>query len=476
MGTKRIDMRTNNFVGQGALLFVDQILIAATNWIFWLIISKFTTVSEIGEATIVYSLVLLFSTLSQLGLEYPLLKKSLSQHSSILVSALAIETIITIILIPILYYIGSTDAYHSLASSYTWITISLFVFTSMGFVARFALLGISEAKNILIWDIIGTASKFIVGLALVLMGLGAFGILVSFVLYSIVVTSATLILSLRKFGIAWHNDISWHSDTFLQIARDALVNTPAKFSRLVILSLSVVLLGFFGVSDADVGIFYMSMMISIVIASLASSISYTVIPASTSSKSDLTDNSLRIGLTFTSPLITALAVAPAYILSILGHEYTVGGSTLFMLSIGILPSIIVMNSISKFNNSSESKRIIATGSIQFIVFLVVFAIFVPVYGIFGAAVSVFAAYLASSILPLIMWSSGIARKYVVKTSLATFSGILLGYGILSVGNTNTIIVHPFIAIFASVILTTIIILLLKNTSPKEIKEILKSIR
>jgi hypothetical protein len=36
-------MKVNsNFVGQGALLFIDQTLIAATNWIFWLIISKFT--------------------------------------------------------------------------------------------------------------------------------------------------------------------------------------------------------------------------------------------------------------------------------------------------------------------------------------------------------------------------------------------------------------------------------------------------
>jgi O-antigen/teichoic acid export membrane protein len=465
-------INNNNFTGQGVLLFVDQVLIALTNWIFWLIVSKLTSASEIGQATVVYSLVLLFSTLSQLGLEYPLLKKSVSHRSSILISALAIETIITIILIPVLYYMGSTDAYHPSASIFVWMSIGLLIFTSLGFISRFALLGISDARNILIWDIIGTASKFILGLGLVSIGFGAFGILLSFLLYSAVITIATLVLAVKKFGITRHIETHWHYNTFLQLVREALVNTPAKFSRMLILSLSVVLLGFFGISDADIGIFYMAMMISIVIGSLASSISYAVLPASSLAKSDLTDSSLRIGLSLTSPLISALAVAPIYVLSILGPEYTAGGSTLFILSVGILPSIIVMNSISKFNNSNEFRKIIIIGSIQFASFLIPFMIFVPLYGILGAAISIFVAYLASSILPLI-WSNGYARRYVLNSTLATFAGIIIGYAILWGAGT---VIHPIIAIFVSVTVTTITTLLLKNTTPQEIKGILKSIR
>jgi O-antigen/teichoic acid export membrane protein len=461
----------NTFTGQGVLLFVDQILISATNWIFWLIVSKLIPPSEIGQASVVYSLVLLFSTLSQLGLEYPLLKKSVSHTSSILVSSLAIEAIITIILIPVLYYVGSTDAYHSSASSFVWISIGLLVFMSLGFVTRFALLGISDARNILMRDIIGTASKFIVGLGLISIGLGALGILLSFLIYTLVITIATLPLILRKFHITKYSDIKLHSDTFLQVFREALVNTPAKFSRFVILSLSVVLLGVFGINDGEIGIFYMATMISIVIGSLASSISYAVIPASSAAKSDLTDGSLRIGLSLTSPLISLLAVVPAYILSMLGPEYTSGGSALFILSIGILPSIIVMNSISKFNNSNESRKIIVIGCIQFVAFLIPFMILVPYYGIIGAAVSIFVAYLTSSI-PSLIWSTRPVRRYVLNSTVATFAGILVGYAILWGAST----IHPIVAIFASVSLTTVATLLFKNTTPQEIKEILKSIR
>jgi O-antigen/teichoic acid export membrane protein len=230
-------------------------------------------------------------------------------------------------------------------------------------------------------------------------------------------------------------------------------------------------LGVFGISDAQIGIFYMTMMISIVIGSLASSISYAVIPASSRAKSDLTEGSLRIGLSLTSPLISALAVMPAYILSMLGPEYTSGGSSLFILSVGILPSIIVMNSISKFNNSNESRKIIVIGCIQFAAFLIPFMVLVPLYGIFGAAVSIFVAYLTSSI-PSLIWSNGPVRRYVVNSTIATFAGILLGYAILW----GTATIHPIMVIFASVALTTITTLLFKNTTPHEIKQILKSIR
>jgi O-antigen/teichoic acid export membrane protein len=463
----------NNFTGQGVLLFVDVLLVAATNWIFWLIVSKLISASEIGQASIVYSLVLLFSTLSQLGLEYPLLKNSVSHGSSILVSSLAIEAVITIILIPVLYYVGSTDAYHWSASSFVWISMGLLVFMALAFVTRFALLGISNARGILLRDVIGVASKFILGLGLISIGFGALGILLSFLFFNVVVTILGLILVLKRFHITRYADIQWHSQTFLQLVKEALLNAPAKFSRfgMLIVSLSIVLLGIFGISDAEIGIFYMTTMISLVFGSLASSISYSVIPASSLAKSDLSDASLRIGLGLTSPLISALAVVPAYVLSMLGPEYTSGGSALFILSISILPSTIVTNSISKFNHSNEFRKIIVMGCIQFAAFLIPFMILVPIYGILGAAVSILLSYLTSSI-PSLFWSNGYARRYVVNSTIATFAGILLGYAILWGAST----IHPVMAIFASVTLTTVVTLLFKSTTPQEIKEILKSIR
>src|ERR671925_1699526 len=102
-------LTTNKFIGQGILLFIDQIAISVTNWLYWLIISRLVSTSEIGEATSVYSLVLLISTISQIGLEYPLLKRSSLDRSQILGTALAIELILSLGSIATVIFLANTE-------------------------------------------------------------------------------------------------------------------------------------------------------------------------------------------------------------------------------------------------------------------------------------------------------------------------------------------------------------------------------
>src|SRR5918994_651486 len=104
---------TNKFVGQGIILFIDQILVSVTNWLYWIVISRIASTSEIGQATSVYSLVLLIATVSQIGLEYPLLKKSSLPRSQIMGTALAIELIITSASIAAIIFLANTDMYHA---------------------------------------------------------------------------------------------------------------------------------------------------------------------------------------------------------------------------------------------------------------------------------------------------------------------------------------------------------------------------
>ena len=114
MEDKKPPMR-NKFVGQGMLLFFDQLMVGVTNWLYWLVISRFTLASEIGQATSVYSLVLLLATLSQIGLEYPLLKKSSLPRSQILGTALTIELILIPGFIAALILLAYTNVYHDIS-------------------------------------------------------------------------------------------------------------------------------------------------------------------------------------------------------------------------------------------------------------------------------------------------------------------------------------------------------------------------
>src|SRR5919198_1884487 len=95
------------FGSQGTLLFLDHLLVAVGGWIYWLIIVSKINTFQVGQVTAVYSLVTLLSILTQLGLEYPILKRSSIQRDQILVMGLIIELVITAATVPIVHLVIS---------------------------------------------------------------------------------------------------------------------------------------------------------------------------------------------------------------------------------------------------------------------------------------------------------------------------------------------------------------------------------
>jgi O-antigen/teichoic acid export membrane protein len=459
-------LTTNKFIGQGILLFIDQILVSVTNWLYWIVISRLASTSEIGQATSVYSLVLLIATVSQIGLEYPLLKRSSLHRSQILGTALAIELIITSGSIAAVIFLANTDMYHASLGGYVLlVAVALLVFSPISFIARFALLGISNARSVLVFDIAATSAKFLTAYILLSMGFGAFGILFSFMIASLVAAITMLLIAGRRLSLRPVRD----KGSIIEVIKEGLSNAPSKLSRTMIITLSVILLVPFGISDSDIGIFYIALMISIVGAGLATSMSFTVIPASTELKADLSSGSLRIGLSFTAPLIAALVVAPGDILSIIGTEYAAADTILLVLSMAILPTAIVMNAISKFNNSGEQRKIIAIGLIQIAVFLTSFVVLVPYYGSLGAAYSILIAYAASTAYAL-CWFEWAERRYIANSIVAVVLGCAAGYAI------NLMLHHSLATVAMSVIITSVILLALKNTSISEIRQLIETLK
>lgn len=455
-------MANNDFVNPSIFLFLDQLLVAAGGWIYWLLISQISSTSEIGQATTVFSLVILTAGLTQLGLEYPLLKKAVLNKARILGTALVIEVLITVASIPVILLVMNF-AYQESLRVFSFITIVMLVLSSLGFIPRYSLLGISDAKTILIVDIFGVVAKFAIGYTLVLLGFGAYGMLLSFLAHGIIVTGVTILVAIKKFGLSMGD-----KNYVKEIIKEGLVNTPSKLSRMLILSLSIVLLATFGVTSADVGVFYMALMISIVGGGLASSMAFMVIPASTSSNRDLSMGSLRIGLSLTSPLIAVLITAPSSILYIIGPDYVEADVILIILSIAILPSSIVMNAISKFNNTENFRRLITIGMTEILVFLIVFWVIVPTYGVAGAAYSILAAFVSSSILSVI-WFEKISLRYIGISGLAIVSGWICGY--LATMALN----QPIVSIVCSILVSLSIVIKLKNTSTGELSQIVKTI-
>ena len=239
-------MSVKKFMSSSIILFLDSLVVAAGGWFFWVVVSKIATVSEVGQATTVFSLVSVVNALAQLGLEYPILRDSSIERDRILASGLILEILITLAIMPVMIF-ALVALY---GGTFIWIAVLLLLFSSVGFISRFVLLGISRAKAIFIIDSIGTIVKFVVGYSLVSAGLGASGILISFLSLSIVVSSIALWLAKSVFEFKL-GDIQFFRNFIVR----GLVNTPAKLSGVLIFSLSVVLLAAFGTSPSDIAAF-----------------------------------------------------------------------------------------------------------------------------------------------------------------------------------------------------------------------------
>ena len=462
--TKRVGSRSSNdFVTPSLFLFLDSILVSIGGWIYWLVISKLTSSSELGLAVTVYSLVILVTTLTQLGLEYPLLKKSNIPKSQILGTSFMIELLITLASIPFVYIVINT-LYDKSVEQYTWISIGLLIILSLNFVFRFGLLGISNSKIVLIIDIIGVGIKLSSGFILVYMSYGTLGILFAYLFEGLFVFFTSLYFIKKSFSFRMGN-VRYFKDTI----KDALVNAPAKWSKMVIVILSVVLLASLNVSTSEVGIFYVALMITVVVASFASSMAYMVIPSSTTLKKDLSSGSLRLSLSLTAPIVVALLVVPRSILSLIGPEYESAVAVLVILAVAIIPSSITANLISKLNNLNKSKLLVLSGLLQIVTFFIAFFVLVPIYGTIGAAISILIAYLSSSLFLMIKSGHG-SFRHVFSVCLSVFAGFIVGYMIsMIIGNEQ-----QYLIIIISVATSILVIFALKNMTIKEMRFLLKA--
>jgi len=462
--TKKLETNSSSdFVTPGLILFVDTFLIALCAWLYWLVISKLTLASEIGLAITVYSFVILVTTLTQLGIEFPLLKKSHVQGTSILGTSLMIELVLTLASIPFVFIVFNTFYVESVRQ-FTWISITLLMLLAMNYVLRFSLLGISNSKIVLVIDLIGLAIKLPTGFLLVSQSFGALGILISILLEALFVAAASLYFTKKLFKFRL-GDKEYFKETII----DALINTPAKWSKMIILILSVVLLALMHISASDVGIFYVALMITVFVSSFASSMAYMVIPSSFSLNKDLSSSSLRISLSLTAPIVVVLLLVPGPILSLIGPEYESAVAVLLILTISIIPSAITTNMISKLNNLAQSRMLIFSGAVQIATFFILFYVLVPKYGTIGCAISILAAYIISSVL-LTSLTDRRSFRYIASACTAVLVGFIGGYvvGLITSYGQELLIVLSSIAVSMIVIFAT------KNMTIDETKFLLKA--
>jgi O-antigen/teichoic acid export membrane protein len=456
----------NRLVGSTIYLYIDNLVVAGGNWLYWIIISRLTDPSSVGQATPIISLVIFLTTVIQLGTEYPLLQRTSKEGSVIIGPAIIMTLILTCSTIPILTFI-MIYSYGNLSPSLIWIGVIMTIFFPLDFVSRYALLGVSMARLVTIIDISGVFAKFGLAFFLLINGAGAYAILLSLLLQVVSISIANLIMVDRVIGIRFTRNIM---NLARGIMTQSLINTPSKLSGMLIFSLSVVLLAAFGIDSSDIGRFYIALMISVVASGLLSSMAYMVIPVSASSNKDLSNIGLRVGLALTSPLIAILICSPGLLLSFFGPEYIKAIPIMVILSIGILPFSVNLISISRFNILGSSRKILLIGLLQIISFILSFGILVPRYGTIGAATSIVISFIFSFAVT-ILWIERNTLKLILKSVAAIVIGSLSGIA------ASSIIQNQYLGTLTgsviAIALTFMLLIILKNITTHELSSLLR---
>jgi O-antigen/teichoic acid export membrane protein len=289
---------------------------------------------------------------------------------------------------------------------------------------------------------------------------GATGILMSFLTNVLVLTVLYFVLLKRKLNFTLGD-----KKYFVDFIRDALINTPPLLTRSLLFYFSVVLLAFHGINESDIGLYYISMMLSIIAGGFASNTALMLMPSSLVVNKNLSVEGLRISFALTAPIISVLLSEPERILGIIGQQFVQASDLLIIFSLSIIPFVIVTNSISNFNNLNQSKKIMMIGMIQLSVFLISFFILVPSYGVTGGAYSIFISMIISAIFSIIWYGSSILKNI----SFSCLS-IFVVFVLISILNSITEI-HLVYSTLIALVITLVLNVLFKNITIFELKEI-----
>lgn len=454
----------HKFIGSGIVLTLDLFVISFGNWIFWLLVSMIASPAEIGKATSVYSYILLFSSITMLGLEYTVIKKSSIDKTFVFGTTIIIKLLILLASLP-LFIILLNQLGYSLYSDIAYIAIGIFVFSSFRYVFRYILLGNFESVKIFLINTVGILCQLVIGFYLVLNNFGATGILFSFLVNVLVITILSLIFLKKKLNLKIGN-----KEYFVDFFKDALINTPPQLTRSLIFYFSVVLLAFLGVNESDIGLFYIAMMMSIIAGGLASNMALMLIPTSLAANKNLSFDGLRISLALTSPIVAILLCEPAGILGIIGPHYAQASNILVVFSLSIIPYVIVTNSVTNFNNLNQSMKIILIGAVQFGTFLSSFFILVPLFGTIGGAYSILISMCISSIFSILWYGSNILKN-VFFSCFSIFVAFAINLGLNSI-----VEIHLVYSIILTLSITLFLNIVLRNITINELKDIFFIVR
>lgn len=417
-------MSLNRVIRGSFWLYVSGIASNLLGYVYWLAASWFVPPSTIGESSAIVGVVSLISSLASLGissgatrlfgkaLAHPDSRRLLSSWFS---SSLAVSLALYATAAATTLLVGPLFGVTQLQLPFV---ISLILLSAFPKVANPLYNATLRTGVIALSSVLSASLRLVLGLLLLYLGTGFVGVMLAYVLAS-VVQHAILAASLR-------GSIAAARPSLQQAKESVLQGIPAYIPSLVATAGSWLgVLGIYAISGStDAGTYYIAFTIASVVYSLPLALlglMFPVLSGMEDGRKRASARAVRLSFAIIAPLAGVVIAYPHVPLSMMGPSYVASSFALQILAVGCFAAPITSGFNSLIYAYGKYRYVTLLGLASNLPRVVLYAPLVALWGDAGAALSYISGYVASLVAVLLM--SGRIRYSVGWGASALFAGI-----------------------------------------------------
>jgi len=391
---------SNSTIGRGgAYIFIENTSTLILGYVLWFVVAIISTSEVVGISAAVISMTGIFISLVSIGIPGGIqrfLGKYFAEQNLqdakvfVKVSVFLISVGITICSIIILTFHEWIEKTFVMNFELVLMTILITVSTAISLLFRSIVISTLRTKILPIVMILSASFKIVIAVILILMGMGAFGILIGFALSQVLVI---IVLGINIWAILKSSTKKSSMLALKTASKNILSASISNWLPSIVTTIGtqlgiIIVFGAQGASKA--GVFFIVFAIFTALIGIISSlftITYPALSSMTDGRKRLTWRVIKLSLIISLPFSAWLMFYAKNVLDLLNPKYGEGSSTLEVLLLSILPIVVTSGINILVYSYGKYRQVLIIGSVTSIPRIIIYFALVPVYGIWGASVS-----------------------------------------------------------------------------------------
>jgi len=360
---------------------------------------KFTTTEVIGVTASVIAVANIFTIISTISIPVGIQRflgkffaEQNIENAKVFVKTALILISIGILASSVIIFIGYDWISNFFGVDYSLLFITILLIASIAFFKLFRAIIISfqKTKMLAITVSIASVTKIALGIFLVSLGTGVFGVAIGFTSFFTVsaillAVTSVIILKTSKKKVEFN---------FKHSAKNILNASIASWvpGLIYVLAINVGTIVVYGIQGAHrAGVYFIAFSISAAIMGIMLAMlefAFPILSGMKHNRKKVTWRIIKVSLVFILPISSTIMFFPEDVLQFFGESYVEGSFTLQILMISVLPMMVGQGVRFLVYAYGNYKQFLWLGMASSVPTIILYFILVPIYGGMGAGMSI----------------------------------------------------------------------------------------